>query len=58
MKVFCNGQEQELTPGAWVTDCLNTLGLDPLSVVVECEYASHELQDGSVLELIRFVGGG
>ncbi|MBU4176965.1 MAG: sulfur carrier protein ThiS [Desulfurivibrionaceae bacterium] len=66
MKVFCNGQEQELTPGARVTDCLNTLGLDPLSVVVECdgkiltreEYASHELQDGSVLELIRFVGGG
>ena len=66
MKVFCNGQEQEITHGFRVTDCLNTLGLDPLSVVVECdgkiltreEYASHELQDGSVLELIRFVGGG
>ncbi len=66
MKVFCNGEAQEIVPGSRVIDCLNKLGLDPLSVVVECdgkiltreEYGSHPLQDGSVLELIRFVGGG
>jgi thiamine biosynthesis protein ThiS len=49
-----------------VADYLSQLGLDASSVVVECdgkiltreEYGSHALQDGSVLELIRFVGGG
>lgn len=66
MKVFCNGKAQEIAPGTRVADCLRELGLDASSVVVECdgkiltreEYGSHELQDGSVLELIRFVGGG
>lgn len=66
MKVLCNGEAQDIASGSRVADCLSKLGLDPLSVVVECdgkiltreEYASHELQDGSVLELIRFVGGG
>lgn len=66
MKVLCNGEAREITPGARVIDCLKKLGLDAHSVVVECdgqilsreEYVSHELRDGSVLELIRFVGGG
>jgi len=66
MKVLCNGKAQEIAPGTRVAECLTQLGLDPSSVVVECdgriltreEYGSHELQDGSVLELIRFVGGG
>ena len=66
MKVLCNGAALEVASGARVADCLGQLGLDPASVVVECdgkvltrkEYGSHELQDGSVLELIRFVGGG
>ncbi|MDG4475976.1 sulfur carrier protein ThiS [Thiovibrio frasassiensis] len=66
MKVLCNGEALEIAPGSRVIDCLNKLGLDPPSVVVECdgkiltreEYGSHALQDGSVLELIRFVGGG
>ena len=66
MKVLCNGKAQEIAPGTRVADCLRELGLEGSSVVVECdgkiltreEYGSHELQDGSVLELIRFVGGG
>ena len=66
MKVLCNGEAQEIAPGSCVADCLEQLGLDASTVVVECdgkiltreEYGSHELQDGSVLELIRFVGGG
>lgn len=66
MKVFCNGEAQEITPGTMVADYLDQLGLDALSVVVECdgkiltreEYRNHRLQDGSILELIRFVGGG
>ena len=66
MKVICNGEAQEIAPGMRVADYLGTLGLEASSVVVECdgkiltreEYGSHALQDGSVLELIRFVGGG
>lgn len=66
MKIFCNGEAQELAPGTRVADYLSQLGLEASSVVVECdgkilsreEYARHALQDGSVLELIRFVGGG
>ena len=66
MKIFCNGEAQEVVSGTRVADYLSQLALDPASVVVECdgkiltrkEYGSHELQDGSVLELIRFVGGG
>jgi sulfur carrier protein len=66
MKVFCNGEAQEFVSGARVSDCLTRLGLDPLTVVVECdgkiltreEFASHVMNDGSVLEFIRFVGGG
>ena len=66
MKVVCNGEAREIAPGSCVSDCLGQLGLDASTVVVECdgriltreEYGSHELQDGSVLELIRFVGGG
>ena len=66
MKVFCNGETQEIAPEMRVAEYLIQLGLDASAVVVECdgkiltreEYASHALQDGSVLELIRFVGGG
>ncbi|MFA6283929.1 MAG: sulfur carrier protein ThiS [Desulfurivibrionaceae bacterium] len=66
MKVFCNGEAQEIAPGMRVAEYLIQLGLDASAVVVECdgkiltreEYGSHALQDGSVLELIRFVGGG
>ena len=66
MKIFCNGEELEVAAGIRVGDYLSQLGLEVSSVVVECdgkiltreEYGSHALQDGSVLELIRFVGGG
>lgn len=66
MKILCNGEAQEIVTGTCVDDYIRQLGFDPFSVVVECngkiltreEYGSHALQDGSVLELIRFVGGG
>ena len=66
MKILCNGEPQEIAPGSCVSDYLGQLALEASSVVVECdgkiltrdEYGSHELQNGSVLELIRFVGGG
>ena len=54
-----------MAPGSKVSDLLRELGLDPEAVVVECDGAilkrpeyDNLLADGSVLELIRFVGGG
>ena len=66
MKILCNGEAQEIASETRVADYIRQLDLDPASVVVECdgkilsreEYGSHELQDGAVVELIRFVGGG
>jgi thiamine biosynthesis protein ThiS len=66
MKIVCNGEALEIAPGTRVADYLSQLGLEASSLVVECdgriltreEYESHALQDGSILELIRFVGGG
>jgi len=66
MKIICNGEERTITPGSKVCDLLRELALDSEAVVVECdgailkrpEYDTHLLADGSVLELIRFVGGG
>ena len=66
MKIICNGLAQEIASGTKLADYISQLGLDVSSLAVECdgkilareEYASHALRDGSVLELIRFVGGG
>lgn len=64
--ITCNGNKKQLPPGSTVLNIINELDLDPATVVVECdrqilkpeEYASHRLQEGATLELIRFVGGG
>lgn len=64
--IRCNGKEKNVAPDRTVLDIINELDLDPATVVVECdrqilkpeEYAGHRLQEGAVLELIRFVGGG
>ncbi|MFZ5775021.1 MAG: sulfur carrier protein ThiS [Thermodesulfobacteriota bacterium] len=66
MKIVCNGSEREVAPGTRLAGLLTELGLAPDSVVAECDgvilkrddYESHELTEGSVVELIRFVGGG
>lgn len=64
--IRCNGKEKQVQPGSTVLDIINELVLNPNTVVVECdrtilrpeEYAGFRLQEGTVLELIRFVGGG
>lgn len=66
MKIVCNGEHREVSADMRVVDLLRQLGLDPATVVVVCddeilkqeEYESRQLREGSVLELIRFVGGG
>lgn len=66
MKIICNGKEKETRPGISLNDFIIDLGLRPENVVAECngtivkreEYNTYLLKDDSMLELIRFVGGG
>lgn len=66
MEIIVNGEAREVEQGSCVKDHLKTLDLNLDTVVVECdgvilkreEYASCLLKEGSVLEVIRFIGGG
>ena len=66
MKIICNGKEMEVSEGLTIEKLVLELELNPATVVVECDsniilpdsYAKQQLAEGSVVELIRFVGGG
>jgi sulfur carrier protein len=66
MKIICNGKEMEVQEGLTIEKLVLELELNPATVVVECDnnivlpdsYAKQQLAEGSVVELIRFVGGG
>ena len=66
MEIIVNGEKKETEPGMSVTAYVKILGFDPETVVVEYnnkiltreDYSSQILEDGCVLELIRFIGGG
>jgi len=66
MKVICNGEEIEAGVCVHLASFIRQLGLEENTIVVECdgrilgrdEWETHELREGSRLELIRFVGGG
>ncbi|NTV14283.1 MAG: sulfur carrier protein ThiS [Desulfobulbaceae bacterium] len=64
--MICNGKEMTVREGITLEELIVELQLNPATVVAECdsrivlreEYAGKILKEGSVLELIRFVGGG
>ena len=66
MKIVCNGKEMNVEEGLAVEALLLELELNPSTVVVECDgvivlkdgYKTNVLKEGSVVELIKFVGGG
>lgn len=66
MNITCNGETKEITPNTTLKHFIEAMKLNPDSVVAECdsriikrdEYDTLVLQEGNVLELIRFVGGG
>ena len=66
MNIVCNGKEMDVKEGLSVNSLLIELELNPATVVVECDskiilkddYETSILIDGSVVELIKFVGGG
>ncbi|MDX1775782.1 MAG: sulfur carrier protein ThiS [Desulfobulbales bacterium] len=66
MKITCNGETKEITSDTTLVSFIRDMKLNPDTVVAECdgriiqraEYDTLILQEGNVLELIRFVGGG
>jgi sulfur carrier protein len=66
MEITCNGEKKEIPPATTLMSFIRDMDLNPDTVVAECDgniikrdaYDSLVLQEGNVLELIRFVGGG
>jgi sulfur carrier protein len=66
MKITCNGEIKEIPLKTTLVSFLRDMDLNPDTVLAECdgkiikrdEYDTLVLQEGNVLELIRFVGGG
>ena len=66
MKITCNGETKEITPNTTLISFIRAMNLNPDTVVAECdgrivkreEYDNLVLSEETVLELIRFVGGG
>ena len=66
MIIKLNGEKVEILEGATVLDVLKNREVDPKTVVVEADgdicsqedFDSVTLHEGSVVEVLRFVGGG
>lgn len=66
MTITVNGKSREATPGTTVKDLLDSLGMETDRVAVELNrtilpknrFAQNPLQDGDVVEIVQFVGGG
>ncbi len=65
--LMVNGMARELAPHSTVAALLGALGIDPRLVVVEHNrlilrdrdlYATRPLNNGDVVEIVHFVGGG
>jgi sulfur carrier protein len=66
IRIQLNGTEREITPEASVRDLILSLDLEPELIVVERnrsilrreQYGEVPVEDGDVIELVHFVGGG
>ncbi len=66
MQITMNGEARELNDGSTVTDLLATLNLPGTRVAVEvnkdivrrAQHGDHVLDNGDVVEVVTFVGGG
>jgi thiamine biosynthesis protein ThiS len=66
MTVTVNGEQREIKEQSTLLDLLTALELDPRSVVVELNreivrrpvLGDTALNDGDLIELVHFVGGG
>ena len=66
MNITVNGEPKEAPDNITIFNYVTSLNFDPETVVVEVDgtivqrddYQSKQLEDGCILELIRFIGGG
>jgi thiamine biosynthesis protein ThiS len=66
MTVILNGDAREISPGASISDLLDTFELDGDALVVQLnddiiesdQYGTVRLGENDRIELIQFVGGG
>jgi len=66
MQITVNGEPHDVTPGLSITALLQTLGLNPKTIVVQRngniveqkDFDQTLVQEGDSLDLVRFVGGG
>jgi sulfur carrier protein len=66
MIITLNGEPRDVVPGSTVSALLQELGVNPKIVVVQCNddivertaFDATVVQDGDLVELVRFVGGG
>ncbi|HKU62010.1 MAG TPA: sulfur carrier protein ThiS [Gemmatimonadales bacterium] len=66
IEIVVNGEPRRVAEGASLLDLLETLGLDPRTVVVELNreivrrprLGEARLAAGDAVELVHFVGGG
>jgi sulfur carrier protein len=66
VKVTLNREKRDVAVGTTVADVIRTLDLDGRRIAVEINreilsrdsYAARLLEDGDVIEVVHFVGGG
>ncbi len=66
MQVTINGENRDVKEGLTVLALLEDLELQPEAMVVQrnadvierSDFAATQLEEGDVIELVRFVGGG
>ena len=66
MEIIVNGENKNVESGTSVEKHLMALDINLETVVIECdgvilkreEYSGRILQEGCILEVIRFIGGG
>ena len=66
LKIQLNGEDKNVAQGASVRQLLETLGIDVKRIAVEVnrevirrkDHDTHVLNDGDVVEIVTFVGGG
>jgi len=66
MTITVNSETRDIAPGTSIAALLESLGLNPKVVVVQRNddivprdsHAATLLQEGDIIELVRFVGGG
>lgn len=66
MLIRLNGEDTECREGSSLLDILNEKNIDPETIVAEVdevilkpeEFGECKLKEGSVVEVLRFVGGG